>query len=940
MRFRTVVIAAALSTTMAGTSSAIVRPRGGDATTVYGADGARVHRDTRFVHGVPHLAGWHAIWDRDTDVPLRLWGPGIAAPNAMADAAVAEAAARAFLAAHLDVLAPGAAITDFVVVANQLDPSGELRAVGFEQRAGGLRVVGGAIGIGFKADKLFVVGSTALPHVAVATPPVPLARPDLAATAQAWLRDDGFAVRPTVASLLGQAGERVIVPIVRPRLGNVDVRYRLAEQLPVEEVAGPGRWDVWLDASSGAPIARQTRISFASGSVLFDVPDQSPSGTRSPHAAPFATHNVDGLAATADAAGVITWAGAGAATVLPGLSGPLVKIKNVSGSLVADSLTLAPDGSVTWSKASDPKSDAQLDSYVFANAAKAFTKARLNPSLAWLDTQLSVSVNETMTCNAYSTGNDIHFFLADAQCENTGRIRDVVFHEFGHSVHNNSIIPGFGAFDGSLSEGLADTMAVSITGDHGVGRGFFFNDMALRDLDPVGTEKRWPQDADGEVHDEGEIIGEALWDLRKALVAKLGDTAGFTQFLKLYYGIMQRASDIPASYAEALATDDNDGDLTNGTPNLCEINAAFGAHGLADPAFTLALTTPVRESYAIHFSAATSTVSSACPNATAVASAKVDYHMHGAATGATVDFAASGTTWSAAIPTQPDGSLVDYRVTITLTDGSTTQYPDNKADPDYQFYVGPVTKLWCTDFETGAADWTHGGTPTNHDEWQAGAPMGLGGDPAAAHGGTGVFGTDLSTDGAYKASGTSFADAPVVDTTGYTNVHLQYYRWLTVEDGVFDMATIAANGTPVWTNFTSAASATTTINHVDKEWRFSDVDVSAAAASGKVQLRFSLTSDQGLNLGGWNLDDMCVVAIGAKAGALCGNGVVDPGEACDDGNTADNDGCSATCGIEVTDPGTMTGTDGGGCCSTGTSPTGALALGGVVLGLVLRRRRR
>jgi len=957
MRFRTVVIAAALSATMAGTSGAIVRPRGGDAPTVYAAEGARLHRDTKFVRSVPRLAGWQAIWDRDTDVPLRLWGPGIATPNAVSDAAVAEAAARAFLAAHLDVLAPGAAITDFVVVANELDPSGELRAVGFEQRAGGLRVVGGAIGIGFKADKLFVVGSTALPHVAVVAPPVALARPALAATAQAWLGDDGFAVRPTVASLLGQPSERVIVPIVRPRRSNVDgrdpagpaappnggagvidVRFRLAEQLPVEELAGPGRWDVWLDAGSGAAIARQTRISYATGSVLFDVPDQSPSGARSPHPAPFATHNVDGAAVTADAAGAITWAGANPATVLPGLSGPTVKIKNVSGSLVADSLTLAPNGTVTWSKASDPLSDAQLDSYVYANVAKAFAKARLNPTLAWLDTQLSVSVNETMTCNAYSTGNDIHFFVADAQCENTGRIRDVVFHEFGHSVHNNSIIPGVGQFDGSLSEGLADTMAVSITGDHGVGRGFFFNDMALRDLDPVGIEKRWPQDADGEVHDEGEIIGEALWDLRTALVAKLGDTAGYTQLLKIYYGVMQRSADIPSTYAEALATDDDDGDLTNGTPNLCEINAAFGAHGLADPAFTLALTTPVRESYQIHFDAATSTVSSACPNATHVAGAKVDYHMHNAATGSSVDFAVAGTTWSAAIPTQPDGTLVDYRVTITLTDGSTMSYPDNKADPDYQFFVGPVTKLWCTDFESGAADWTHSGSPANRDEWQAGAPMGLGGDPKTAHGGTGVFGTDLSTDGMYKANGSSYAEAPAVDTTGYTNVHLQYYRWLTVEDGVFDKATISANGAPVWTNLTSAATATTTINHVDKEWRFSDVDLSAQAASGKVTLRFALSSDQGLNLGGWNLDDLCVVAIGAKAGSLCGNGVVDPGEACDDGNNLDNDGCSATCGIEITDP--VAPTDNGGCCSTGSRPTGALALGAAVLGLVLRRRRR
>jgi cysteine-rich repeat protein len=37
---------------------------------------------------------------------------------------------------------------------------------------------------------------------------------------------------------------------------------------------------------------------------------------------------------------------------------------------------------------------------------------------------------------------------------------------------------------------------------------------------------------------------------------------------------------------------------------------------------------------------------------------------------------------------------------------------------------------------------------------------------------------------------------------------------------------------------------------------------------------------------------------GAEVTALCGNGVRDPGEQCDDGNTNGLDGCSATCGFE------------------------------------------
>lgn len=120
-------------------------------------------------------------------------------------------------------------------------------------------------------------------------------------------------------------------------------------------------------------------------------------------------------------------------------------------------------------------------------------------------------------------------------------------------------------------------------------------------------------------------------------------------------------------------------------------------------------------------------------------------------------------------------------------------------------------------------------------------------------------------------------------------------------------------------------------NHVDKEWRFQDADLSAQAATGKVKVRFELASDAGMNLGGWTLDDVCVVA--AAPAPTCGNGKVDPGETCDDGNIDDGDGCSATCGNTVAE-------EAGGCCSVGTSPGGALSLSLVTFGLVLRRRRR
>src|SRR5512140_2846061 len=62
----------------------------------------------------------------DNGVPAWLYGSHVDAPGSMADPAAAERAARAFLAAHRELLAPGDG--DFRVVSNVLD--GGKRTVG------------------------------------------------------------------------------------------------------------------------------------------------------------------------------------------------------------------------------------------------------------------------------------------------------------------------------------------------------------------------------------------------------------------------------------------------------------------------------------------------------------------------------------------------------------------------------------------------------------------------------------------------------------------------------------------------------------------------------------------------------------------------------------------------------------------------------------------
>ncbi|HET9993200.1 MAG TPA: DUF4215 domain-containing protein, partial [Kofleriaceae bacterium] len=146
-----------------------------------------------------------------------------------------------------------------------------------------------------------------------------------------------------------------------------------------------------------------------------------------------------------------------------------------------------------------------------------------------------------------------------------------------------------------------------------------------------------------------------------------------------------------------------------------------------------------------------------------------------------------------------------------------------------------------------------------------------------------------------------------------------------------DQASIVASTDMLWHNATNAAG---TLAHVDREWRFHDLDLTPHLYYNTIAVTWQLQTDGIGERGGWNLDDVCIVGM-AKV-PRCGDGFVDPGEECDDGNTFSGDGCTDKCIDELAANG------GGGCCSASGGPgSGVLAV--VVLGvlrLVRRRRQR
>ena len=140
---------------------------------------------------------------------------------------------------------------------------------------------------------------------------------------------------------------------------------------------------------------------------------------------------------------------------------------------------------------------------------------------------------------------------------------DIVYHEFTHAVIDSSIALQAATFDdqgldigpGALNEGYADTFAMFMTGDPGMG------DYGGRDLTPSGlirnleNDNRCPEDMIGEVHEDSLPWASAAWEI----YAVNGDPV-----VQPYYDAMMSLVSV-SDFAAAVSS------------TLAELNAALGA---------------------------------------------------------------------------------------------------------------------------------------------------------------------------------------------------------------------------------------------------------------------------------------------------------------------------------------------------------------------------
>ena len=84
----------------------------------------------------------------------------------------------------------------------------------------------------------------------------------------------------------------------------------------------------------------------------------------------------------------------------------------------------------------------------------------------------------------------------------------------------------------------------------------------------------------GEVHADGLIFAGAIWDLWDLMQAEYSEGEAYDKTANIFVQGLRSGPTIPESFDAMLLADDDNADLSDGTPNQCTLIEAFGRHGL------------------------------------------------------------------------------------------------------------------------------------------------------------------------------------------------------------------------------------------------------------------------------------------------------------------------------------------------------------------------
>lgn len=454
--------------------------------------------------------------------------------------------------------------------------------VRYRQQVNGVRVVNGLVNVLFSAEgALLSVHSTGLPNLSGfdTTPTIEALEAAAIAAAgfidQTGLTPTGFGRPELVIDQIVTQGRR------SPRLvWLVNMLWEVSDSEPVG-------WRYSVDARDGAIVRSEPSVHFdVSGTVsAMSTPGLRPDVASNPPVAQIMKYlrctSASGTTYT-DASGNFNYPGVNAplSVTFQFTSGQRANIMNTAGAEYSLTLVLQPNqaNSILMNPAPTGQVTAQANGMFASNTMSDFIHA-ITPGDTHADFSALANVNLSQTCNAYFNGTSTNYYLPGGGCPNTA-YSTVVSHEIGHWMN---VLYTTGNGSDGMGEGNADVWAMYIWDTPVIAQDFYGAGTNIR----TGTNNRQfcgdcCGGCYGEVHVDGEVWMGAAWKVRAALKATHGTVVGGQIANSLFLGWMnaynqgQIRSIIETQW---MTLDDDNGDITDGTPNFEDIDIPFRQQG-------------------------------------------------------------------------------------------------------------------------------------------------------------------------------------------------------------------------------------------------------------------------------------------------------------------------------------------------------------------------
>ncbi len=618
-------------------------------------------------------------------------------------------------------------------------------------------------------------------------------------------------------------------------------------------------WRVYLSAIDGALVQAWNRVRhvLVEGQIDCLVEPEAPWQSPVPWPLAHAQIHVDGVPGLCDAEGqfAIEVPGGGPWTLSGIMAGAFASVNRVDGPSSTFSRTITASGESFVIGQEDALIE-ERDAYLHTDAAYRFVKG-LDPSFTGLDTPLPVNINIDNFCDAFWDGSSINFYLEGNDCPNTARVPGIVYHEYGHAVNDRQYeqagVQG-GMANGTLHEGLSDVLTAMMMDVSGIAPGWF-----LRDLQ---NSLVYPQDITNQVHHDGTILGGALWDLRQAI--------GLEAVSLLHHMARWGTPDDWDTgraffdyYQELLVADDDNGDLSDGTPRFNEIDAAFNAHGIGSVLSWIGLDFrfPEPELFLPPGQNAEIRIHLEAPASLPQTSVSLHYVFEGEEE-QSVDMQPQGAgLWIASLPGRPEGQQVEYYAVLHSASDSLFHAPGGAPETVLHSYFREVTPQ-IMDFESGD------GGGIGEGSWAWGAVT-AGPDSAAS--GDLCWGTDLDAD--YPSAVWEGLEFPARTVSAEWGAALGLSHWRRLQEGDGVNLEVSVNGgeflpLPPMTGYDFTTDGLNVRpeqpawSGLAPSWRRAWFDLSGVVSQGStVALRFNLMTTEQDSDAGWFLDDLAWVGF-------------------------------------------------------------------------------